>query len=103
MLIPYIYGTHRNPAYWNDAETFDPRRFEPDRVKARHPFAYVPFGGGPRTCIGSSMAIMQILMIVVTFVRRYEFSLASPEPVEIKPMMLLRPRGAVAMNFRERS
>jgi cytochrome P450 len=103
MLIPYIYGTHRNPAYWDDVETFDPRRFESDRVKARHPFAYVPFGGGPRICIGSSMAIMQILMIVVTFVRRYDFSLASPEPVEIKPMMLLRPRGAVAMNFRERS
>lgn len=100
MVIPYIYGTHRNPAHWDDVETFDPRRFESQRAKQRHPFAYIPFGGGPRICVGSSMAVMQILMIIVAFVRRYEFGLAGPEPVGIRPMMLLRPRGAVAMNFR---
>jgi cytochrome P450 len=102
MVIPYIYGTHRNPAHWgDDVETFDPRRFEPERANARHPFAYMPFGGGPRTCIGNRMAIMQILMIIVTFVRRYEFT--TDAPVAIQPMMLLRPAGAVSMTFRERS
>lgn len=98
MVIPYIYGTHRNPAHWEDVETFDPRRFESQRSKERHPFAHIPFGGGPRTCVGSSMAIMQILMIIVAFVRRYEFTTVAP--VDIAPMMLLRPQGAVAMTFR---
>jgi cytochrome P450 len=101
MVIPYIYGTHRNPEHWQDVETFDPRRFEPARSKARHPFAYVPFGGGPRVCIGSNLAVMQMLMIVVAFVRKYDFALARDESVAIRPMMLLRPGGAVAMKFRE--
>lgn len=100
MVIPYIFGTHRNPAHWQDVESFDPRRFEPERCKERHPFAYIPFGGGPRICIGNNMAIMQILMIVVAFVRKYDFRLVEDRPVAIRPMMLLRPAGAVAMTFR---
>jgi len=100
MVIPYIFGTHRNPAYWDDADVFDPRRFDSAHVKARHPFAYIPFGGGPRTCIGNNMAMMQILTIVSALVQRYDFAPASPEPVARRPMMLLRPAGAVALSFR---
>lgn len=101
MVIPYIYGTHRNPAYWDDAERFDPGRFDPARAKARHPFAYIPFGGGPRTCIGNSMAIMQILLILAVFVRRYDFT--ADAPAATGPMMLLRPAGPVPMTFRARA
>ena len=102
-VMPYIYGTHRNPAHWEDAESFDPRRFEPERVRARHPFAFIPFGGGPRICIGNNMAILQILLIVVGFVRKYDFSLTRPEAVGIQPRMLLRPGGPVTMTFRPAS
>lgn len=101
MVIPYIYGTHRNPAHWDDVERFDPGRFEPARTKARHPFAYIPFGGGPRTCIGNSMAIMQILLILAVFVRRYDFT--ADTSVATGPMMLLRPAGPVPMTFRART
>ena len=100
LVMPYIYGTHRNPAHWQDADSFDPSRFEPGPSKERHPFAYIPFGGGPRTCIGSNMAVMQMLMIVVAFVRRYDFTLTPDRPVTIRPMMLLRPNGPVTMTFR---
>jgi cytochrome P450 len=100
LVMPYIYGTHRNPAHWQDAESFDPRRFEPGPSKERHPFAYLPFGGGPRICIGSNLAVMQMLMIVVAFVRRYDFELTPDRPVPIRPMMLLRPSGPVTMTFR---
>lgn len=103
LVMPYIYGTHRNPAHWPDADTFDPSRFEPDRSKARHPFAYIPFGGGPRICIGNNMAVMQLLLIVATFVRTYDFRLTTDRPVDIRPMMLLRPDGAVTMTFRRAS
>jgi cytochrome P450 len=100
MVIPYIYGTHRNPAHWTDVDAFDPSRFEADRVKARHPFAHIPFGGGPRICLGGNLAMMQILLLVATFARRYDFRMATDQPVGIKPMMLLRPGGVVAMHFR---
>jgi cytochrome P450 len=101
LVMPYIYGTHRNPAHWQDVESFDPHRFEPARSEERHPFAYIPFGGGPRTCIGANMALMQMLMIIVAFVRKYDFALTPDVPVPMRPMMLLRPEGAVTMTFRE--
>ena len=100
MVIPYIYGTHRNPAHWQDVESFEPRRFDAERRKARHPFAYIPFGGGPRICIGNNMAVMQMLLIVAAFVRKYDFALTKGEAIAIHPMMLLRPHGAVTMTFR---
>ena len=101
MVIPYIYGTHRNEALWDDPERFDPSRFDRERRRARHPFAYIPFGGGPRICVGNNMAIVQMLLIIVRLVRRYDF-----EPVEgvegaIQPMMLLRPQGSMDMRFVE--
>lgn len=103
LVMPYIYGTHRNPAHWEDVESFNPRRFEPERCKERHPFAYIPFGGGPRTCVGNNMAVMQMLMIIVAFVRKYDFRLTTDCAIAIKPMMLLRPAGAVTMTFRAAS
>lgn len=102
-LMPYIYGTHRNPEHWEDVETFDPRRFEPERSRARHPFAFVPFGGGPRICIGNNMAIVQMLLIVVALVQKYDFTLTHPEEIGFQPRMLLRPSGPVRMTFRAAS
>ena len=100
LVVPYIYGTHHNPALWSNPEAFDPERFSPERSKDRHRFAYLPFGGGPRLCIGNNMAIVQILLIVATLVQSYDFSLADERPVGIRPMMLLRPDGPVRMQFR---
>ncbi len=100
MVIPYIYGTHRNPAHWPDAERFDPSRFAAAHDADRHAFAFLPFGGGPRTCIGNNMAMQQILLIVAAVVRRYDFAPASADPVIARPMMLLRPAGAVPLTFR---
>jgi cytochrome P450 len=84
-----------------DPETFDPERFSPERSNDRHRFAYLPFGGGPRLCIGNNMALVQILLIIVTLVRKYDFTLADDRPVNIRPMMLLRPDGPVRMHFRK--
>jgi cytochrome P450 len=102
LVVPYIYGTHRNAAIWSDPETFDPERFSPEQCSARHRFAYLPFGGGPRLCIGNNLAMVQILLIIVTLVRKFDFSLADDKPVNIRPMMLLRPDGPIYMRFRAR-
>ena len=100
MVLPYIYGLHRDPELWPDPEVFDPSRFEDEAVKNRHPSAHIPFGGGPRKCIGSNMAMLQMLLILAAFVRRYDFELVSADPVEIDPVMILHPKGAVEMRFR---
>ncbi len=98
-VIPYIYGTHRNTDFWQDPETFDPSRFEPARAKQRHSFAHIPFGGGSRVCVAARMAMTQMLMILVGVVRNYDFSLATDGPVDIDPMMILRPNKAMNMRF----
>ena len=102
MVIPYIYGTHRNLESWSDPERFDPDRFQAAQQKSRHSYSYIPFGAGPRVCIGNSMAIMQMLLIIVAFVRRYDFALERDETVNIHPMMLLRPDGPIHMRFQPR-
>lgn len=100
MLSIYIYGVHRNPEFWEDPERFDPSRFEKQNRKNRPSYAHIPFGGGPRKCIGSNMAVIQILLVLVAIVRNYDFSLAEPGEIGIRPMFILRPEGPIRMNFR---
>ncbi|WP_433984499.1 cytochrome P450 [Tunturiibacter empetritectus] len=63
-VIVYVYGAHHAPAHWQSPETFDPERFIKGSDKLRTPFTYLPFGGGPRVCIGNHYAMLQILMIL---------------------------------------
>jgi cytochrome P450 len=102
LVVPYIYGAHRNPAIWSNPEIFDPDRFSPERCDERQRFGYLPFGGGPRLCIGQNMAMVQILLIVVAIVAKYDFTLTDDKPVNSLPMMLLRPEGPIHMQFQER-
>lgn len=101
MVIPYIYGTHRNRAFWEDPERFDPSRFDEARRRSRPQLSYLPFGGGPRICVGNHMAVSQMLLILVTVIRRWDLCPAEGQgEVGIRPMMLLRPDGGVWMDFR---
>lgn len=97
MVLPFIHGLHREPELWPDPDVFDPGRFEEEAIRQRHPAAHIPFGGGPRKCIGSNMAMLQMLLMVATFVRRYDFELASEAEVEAAPRMILHPRTAIEM------
>lgn len=94
-VVPYIYGVHHNESVWPRAEVFDPNRFN----EKHHPFAFIPFGGGPRVCIGQNMALMQILLVLATIIRNYHFEVMSDNPIGIKAMMLLRPNGPISMRF----
>ena len=99
-VVPYIYGTHHNSEYWDCPESFNPGRFEREISKSRHPFAHIPFGGGPRVCIGQNMAMMQILLILVTIIRKYDFKLSFDKEIDISPLLILRPNGAIDMDFK---
>lgn len=94
-LSPYV--THRHPKHWEEPERFDPERFTAERVGARHRFAYVPFGAGPRACIGAQFAMLEAQLILATVAQRYALRLVDPHRPRPDPKITLRARGPVRM------
>jgi len=83
MIVLSPYATHRHSAVWERPEEFDPERFTPERSASRPHFAYFPFGGGPRLCIGSHFALMEAQLILATVAQRYRLRLVPGHPVEL--------------------
>ena len=98
-VIVFVHGAHHASRYWPNPETFDPERFTKANAKQHTPFTHLPFGGGPRVCIGSSYAMLQILMILGALLRRYDFQLVPGQTIEPHPMVILRPRHGISMAF----
>ena len=73
----------RDPQFYTDPDRFDPARFSPGWEERIPRYAYLPFGGGPRVCIGNGFAMMEARLILATVAQHYELSLESPQ--EIKP------------------
>ena len=96
-LSPYL--THRHPEFWGDPERFDPERFTPDQVAARHRYAYIPFSGGPRQCIGNNFALMEIQLVLATVLQRYRLEPIPGHPVTPSPMIALRPEHGLPMRL----
>jgi cytochrome P450 len=99
MVIVYVYGAHHAPRYWQNPENFDTERFTKANDKLRTPFTYLPFGGGPRGCIGGNYAMLQILMILSDLLRKYDFQLTPGQTIEARPMVILRPKHGIRMRF----
>jgi cytochrome P450 len=95
MILMDLYLTHRLPEYWNDPEKFDPERFSPERSVGRPRFAYFPFGGGPRQCIGKDLALMAIRLILIRMVQQYRFTVVTQTPIQMNALSSLQPRGGV--------
>ena len=97
MLVIPIFAIHRHRKLWDDADRFDPTRFTPEREKTYARSQFMPFGFGPRTCIGMSFAMMEAVSLLATLVRDAEFECASslaPEPVS---RVTLRPKGGMPL------
>jgi cytochrome P450 len=101
FVIPYVL--HRLPAYWEDPERFDPDRFSPERSAERPKFVYLPFGAGPRQCIGNQFALIESHLIVATLAQRFRLRLAPGHPVEAWPLITLRPRFGMPMTIERRT
>jgi cytochrome P450 len=99
MVIVYVYGAHHAPRYWPNPEDFDTERFTKANEKLRPACTYLPFGAGPRGCIGGNYAMLQILMILSELLRKYEFQLAPGQKIEARPMVILRPKYEIRMTF----
>lgn len=100
FVIPYVL--HRLPAFWQDPDAFDPERFLPERSADRPKFVYVPFGAGPRQCIGNQFALIEAHLIVATLAQRYRLHLVPHHKVDPWPLITLRPRFGMPMTIEHR-
>ncbi len=98
LIAPWLF--HRDPRLFEDPLRFDPDRFLPDREAALPRFAYMPFGGGKRICIGNQFALMEGQIILSTIAPHVSMELVSQRPIELQPFITLRPKGGVKVNIR---
>jgi cytochrome P450 len=94
---------HRNPTYFPDPEKFDPDRWLPGCSQKLPRFAYFPFGGGPRQCIGSSFAMMEATLLLATIAQRFQLDTMPGHPVVLVPSFTLRPKHGLRMRLTTRS
>ena len=95
LICPYTL--HRHPRFWDDPDSFDPDRFTPERAAARPRYAYIPFGAGPRVCVGSHLGVMEAVLVVAMVAREFRLRRPSGAPVVPEPMLSLRLKGGLPM------
>lgn len=100
MLSPYF--THRHPDFWPDPERFDPGRFDPAAERVRPKYAFFPFGGGPRTCIGKDLAQSEAVLALAILLQRFDFAMDPDRVVRMKPAVVLRPKGGLPLTVTPR-
>lgn len=103
IVLANVVGMHRRAAYFPEPHRFDPDRFSPERERATPRGAYLPFGAGPRVCIGNNFALMEGHLAVATLAQRVRFDLLPGwRRVDTQPLVTLRPRGGVPMRVERR-
>ena len=104
VVMPFFYGVHRHPDFWEDPETFDPGRFTPERSRGRNPWSYVPFSGGQRQCIGNTFSLVETVVLLAQLLRRFEVEI-DPGQDQVKPvaMVTVRPDRPVMITLHART
>ncbi|MCU0496325.1 MAG: cytochrome P450 [Anaerolineae bacterium] len=97
VLLLNFYGVHRHPKFWDQPDRFIPERFSPENEGKIHKYAYLPFGGGPRICIGNAFAMMEARLILATIAQRFTLHLAPEETVLPSRRFTLRPKDGLKM------
>ncbi|HET6285653.1 MAG TPA: cytochrome P450 [Amycolatopsis sp.] len=101
VVVPFTL--HRHPAFWPEPEKFDPDRFDPDRPSGRPRYAYIPFGAGPRFCIGNSLGVMEAVFVLTMVLRDLELRKVPGYDVVPEAMLSLRVRGGLPMTVHTRN
>jgi cytochrome P450 len=98
VYVP-VYAVHRHEKLWREPDQFDPSRFEPGVVKARDRYAYLPFGAGPRVCIGQNFAQREATAVLVTLLSSFQLKLRPGHDPEPRLRVTLRPAGGMPMRI----
>ena len=93
QILMSQWVVHRDPRWFPNPEGFDPDRWEPAKAKALPRFAYFPFGGGPRVCIGNHFAMMEATLLLAVVLQRFRVELLPGQRLELKPSVTLRQKG----------
>ncbi len=101
-VVANLYNIHRHPDYWEAPDQFWPQRFTPEREKARPKYAYMPFGAGPRLCIGNRFALMEGVLLLAMSAQNYELELLPEHPVEPEIAVTLRPKNGMIVRLHKR-
>ena len=96
-LSPFI--THRLPELWNNPLEFDPERFNPENKSDRHRFAYIPFGAGPRRCIGDGFALTESVLAAAAIAQRFRLRIPDGYVAQMDPQITLHPKGGMPLQF----
>jgi len=98
-VIPFIYGVHHSKNYWENPEVFDPERFTKENMRQRNKFAHMPFGAGPRMCIGRNFALLEMQLLILKILERYNLELDNNQKIELLPAITLKPRYGIRMKL----
>ncbi len=93
QLLMSQWVVHRDPRFFPNPEAFDPDRWAPEKAAALPRYAFFPFGGGPRVCIGNHFATMEAMLMLAIFVKRHHLELVPGQRLDLAPSVTLRPKG----------
>jgi cytochrome P450 len=102
LVVISQYVIHRHPALWSEPEQFQPERFTPAQATTRHRCAYLPFGDGPRRCLGEPFALMEMHLVLATLAQAYTLQMVPEHPVVPEVAVTLRPRDGLWMTVHAR-
>jgi cytochrome P450 len=95
VVSPWLL--HHDPRWWPEPEAYRPERWSPEESAGRRRDVFLPFGAGPRRCLGEPFAWMEAVLLLSTIARRWRFRRAVDRPVELQAVVTLRPRHGLAM------
>ncbi|HAU21226.1 MAG TPA: cytochrome P450 [Erythrobacter sp.] len=96
-----IHYVHHSPEYWDEPEKFDPMRFTPEKVKARHKYAWVPFGGGAHMCLGLHFAYLQVKILMARILQQYSIEIEEGYDPKWQPWPIPQPKDGLKVTFKK--
>lgn len=97
LVIICPYTMHRHPGYWPEPDLFNPERFNTENSQRRPKCAYIPFGTGPRVCIGKQLAMLTAKIVLTSILQRFNVTLAQHQSVKAVPLITLKPQGGISV------